>query len=241
MVMAVVALLVALLLPSLRAARDQARSVQCASNLRSIAMKFQLFADGTHALGRGHSERLGPGRFYINDFQDALYGIDEFWDAGQRTSATLEAGKSASLCPAGARRLVKQQGYPCGRKALQPAEDVSLAFNMRLYRGQLQIGGQTVLAPVALSMVRADVLNHPYVPLLLDGDGKAAAARGNDPFYIAPALADRKDPYAGDRYWTPAARHGRRTNVAFVGGHVLASGRPEGEHWNWEYTATVGR
>jgi len=240
-VISVVAILAAILLPALRSVRNQARRVHCASNLRSIAMEFQLFADGTSALGRGDSEQLGSGSFHINDFQDAVYRLDEFWDKPDEQVATLSAGKQVAMCPAGARQLVKRQGFPCGHQALTPVEDVSLAFNLRLYRGLVKVGGQSLLAPTSITMVRADILNHPYVPLLMDVDGRAAAERGIEPFYTAPPLADVSDPLADGRYWMPSGRHGKEINVAFVGGHVLTSRHPEREVWNWDYTAGIGR
>lgn len=240
-VMSVVAILAAILLPAMRAVRAQARRVHCASNLRSIALDFQLFADGTSGLGRGDSEALGAGRFHINDFQDALYRLDEFWDVRDQQMATLSAGEQLSMCPAGAAQLVKRRGFPCGREALTPSEDVSYAFNLRLYRGQVEVAGQWLLAPVSVTTVRASILDHPYVPLVMDVDGRAAASRGLEPFYAAPPVGERADPFSDGRYWMPSGRHGREVNVAFVGGHVLTSRHPEREVWNWDYSATVGR
>jgi prepilin-type N-terminal cleavage/methylation domain-containing protein/prepilin-type processing-associated H-X9-DG protein len=240
-VIAVVAILVAILLPALRSVRDQAKRVLCASNLRSIAIDFQFFADGNSPLGRGDSTQLGRNRFRINDFQDAMYRLDEFWDQGDVQSGVLDASEQVSLCPAGVNRLTKFAGLPCGRDSLSPAEDVSLAFNMRLYRATVEVAGMPLLAPVSVTNVRADILSHPYVPLVMDVNGEEASDRGFEPFYIAPALSYVDDPYADDHFWTPSSRHGKRTNVAFVGGHVLSSRRPERETWNWDYTGSVGR
>lgn len=241
MVLAVIAVLAAILLPAFRSVRNQARRVHCASNLRSIVLEFQFFVDGTSALGRGDSEPLGSGRFRINDFQDAVYRLDEFWDHGDSQLAQLSAGQHVSMCPAGARQLVKRRDFPCGREALSPAADVSLAFNLRLHRAVTNVGGELLLAPVSATTVRTDILNHPYVPLLMDVDGRSAEARGLEPFYTAPPIDNSSDPLADGRYWLPSGRHGKQINVAFVGGHVLSSRHPEREVWNWDYTASVGR
>jgi prepilin-type N-terminal cleavage/methylation domain-containing protein/prepilin-type processing-associated H-X9-DG protein len=239
-VIAIVAILASLLLPALRSVRGQARKLHCSSNLRSIAIQFQFFADGSSADGQGDSEALGPNRFRINDFQDQLYRIDEFWDEADAQVGELTAGEALTMCPSGVKRLEKHRGYPCGRSALSPVDGVSLAFNMRLSRGTIEIGGSVLLAPVAVTSVRRDVLDHPYIPLVMDVDGPAAAAAGLDPFYIAPALPGQDDPYAANRYWLPGKRHAKELNVAFVGGHVLSSRHPEDELWNWSYTASVG-
>jgi prepilin-type N-terminal cleavage/methylation domain-containing protein len=50
-VMAIIALLVAILLPSLQRAREQARLVQCQSNLRQIAMSFLMYANDNQQCG----------------------------------------------------------------------------------------------------------------------------------------------------------------------------------------------
>jgi prepilin-type processing-associated H-X9-DG protein len=88
--------------------------------------------------------------------------------------------------------------------------------------------------------MQPDVLNHPRAPVILDVDGEEAVARGLEPFYTAPPLEDRAEPYTSGRFWMPSRRHRGRTNVAFVGGHVLSSERPEHETWDWEYQAHVG-
>jgi len=243
-VMFIVALLLSLLVPALRKARAQMLTLKCLSNLRSVAFKFQLFAEGNNAEGHGDSEVLGPRRFYINDFQDVLYRVDEFWDLGAAPTGILQARSELMLCPAGPAQLTKHKGLPY-IQAIMPARDVSLAANMRLYQAVTTTpSGSASLAPVMATHVRADILNHPYVPLVLDVDGSRATdpqQHGPLPFYTAPPLPGVDDPYADPRrFWAPSRRHHGMTNVAFVGGHVLSSVRPERESWDWAYQAEVG-
>ena len=239
-VIAIITMLLALLLPALAAARGQMKTLKCSSNLRTVAFQFQLFVQRQNPEGWGDSARLGRRSFFINDFQECLYRIDEFWDCPGSVTATLQANEEVMLCPAEAGQLTKRVGFPCSNAALEPPEDVSLAVNMRLYRAVVDFMGTPVLAPAAATHVRPDVLHHPYVPLIIDVDGHEAAARGLEPFYLAPPLEDDSGPYGDGRYWMASRRHGRRTNVAFVGGHVLSSERPEQEAWDWQYQAHVG-
>lgn len=239
-VVAITALLLALLMPALRLTRARAQALNCASNLRSVGMQFQFFADNTAAEGRGDSEALGANRFRVNDFLDSLYHIDEFWDIDSADEGALEVGNEPGMCPSGGPRLVKRAGYPCGSEAIQPIRNVSFAMNMRLYRGRVIVGGQSLLAPVNLTYVGSDILNHPYVPVMMDVDGEQAARRGVSPFYTAPPIAGENDPYSDGRYWMPSRRHPGGVNVALMGGQVIRSTTPEREAWNWSYRANVG-
>ncbi len=243
-VVTIVALLLSILVPVMNSARSQMKQVLCMSNLRSLGLEFQFFAEGQSA-----GQRLGSGRIQVNDFQDYNYRINAFWDLPDATDGEMQSREELMLCAAGAPRLTKRQGFPCGREAILPAENVSIAVNMRLYRPVMDFRGTSMLAPVALSSVRSSILNHPYVPLLMDVDGREAVSRGLDPFYTAPPGTNTDNPYgghAGDtyggqgRFWMPSDRHQGKTNVAFVGGHVQSSDDPAGEGWNWDYQAQVG-
>lgn len=231
--------LMAILLPALGSARSSAKSLVCSSNMRSAAIQFAEFAAGESRDGRGDSEQLGKYRFYINDAQEQLYGLDEFWNLPGDT-AEIQTGQELMLCPAGKGNLTKQRGMPCSAGALLPAENVSIAFNMRLYRAPVTFRGRNVLAPAAATSVHRGIVNRPYVPVLLDIDGDEAARRSLDPFYTAPPV-DADDAYAVGRYWMPSSRHGNQTNVAFMGGHVLRSAAPADEHWDWSYQGEAGQ
>lgn len=240
-VISIIALLISILLPALNSVRGNVKTLQCASNMRTLTQEFELFVDGRNEAGRGDSQKLGPTRFYISDFQDQAYRIDEFWDLGAQAVGNLTADRELMLCPAGAPRLTKAKGFPCGKQAIGPVADVSLGLNMRLYRAAVTFNGKPFLAPAVATRVRSNILHHPYVPLALDVDGAEAARRGQEPFYVAPPLEGVDDHYATGRYWTSAERHQKRVNVAFVGGHVLRSEHPEREHWDWSYQAEVSR
>lgn len=240
-VMGILTVLIAILVPALTSVRATVKALHCASNMRSIVLEFETFAEGTSAAGQGDSESLGAHRFRINDFQDNLYSLDEFWDGGSAREGELKAGTDMMLCPAGVTRLTKQRGLPCSSAAIQPASGVSVAVNMRLYRPVIEFKGRKLLAPAASASVRANILHHPYVPLIMDVDGEDIVHRGFEPFYAAPPLEDTSDPYSTGRFWAPSTRHRGKTNVAFVGGHVLSSTHPERERWNWAYQADVGR
>jgi prepilin-type processing-associated H-X9-DG protein len=240
-VIVILAVLLALLMPALSKVRNASKTVVCSSNMKTVVMEFRFFAEGNSERGRGHSEALGGGRFWINDFLDSVYRLDEFWDRGEAHIAMLTTSDDLMLCPAGASRLTKRKGFPCGRNAVGPLEDVSLAVNMRLYRAVFDAQGKKLLASPTASHVGTRILDRPYIPLILDVDAKHALARGVDPFYIAPPLQGVDDPYASGRYWSPSDRHGGKSIVGFTGGHVLTSDDPEKERWDWGYQAEVGR
>lgn len=240
-VISIMAILLSMLLPALKSARATVKSLECSTNMRTVSTEFSLFAEGLSAEGRGDSESLRGNRFRINDFQDQLYQIDEFWNLGLQTRGAVGAGDSFMVCPAGSPDLVKRKGLPCSAKALGPPQNVSLAVNMRLYRAAVEFMGRRVLAPAASTLVSPRILHYPDVPLVLDVDGRQAARRGVEPFYIAPPVRGLDDPYSDGRYWTPSKRHHGRTNVAFVGGHVLSSEAPASERWDWSRQGEAGQ
>lgn len=243
-VIAIIALLISVLMPALFAARGQMKALKCASNLRTIGFEFQFFAEGHMPGGQGDSNRLGPNHFYINDFQDYTYRIDEFWNEPHELSTVLQPNKTTMMCPAGKTSLIKRAGYPCGSAAIEPESGVTIAANMRLYRAEIEFMGRVVLAPAASTRLSTRVLERPYAPLFLEVDGQNAVTRGIEPFYIAPPIPDRaqeQTPYADGSYWVPSGRHAGRMNVVFVGGHVLSSPDPKAEAWDWSYQADVRR
>jgi prepilin-type processing-associated H-X9-DG protein len=218
-------------------ARGPQTTLQCASTKRTNGHAFPWFDEGETPGGHGDSRALGPNRFYISDYLDYMYRLDEFWNVPGVSTAPLRAGQEPMMCPAGPAELVKRAGFPCGRQAILPPEGVTLAANMRLYRATRSYGDQNVLVPSAATFVRTDILQHPYVPLLLDVDGESAFRAGVEVLYTAPPLPDDASPYGAGHYWYPGRRHNQAVNAVFVGGHVLSSREPAREPWDWTYQA----
>ncbi|MCC7292060.1 MAG: type II secretion system protein [Phycisphaerales bacterium] len=238
-VMTIIALLIALLVPSLRAARSQMMTLSCSSNLRSASFHLQLFAQGETERGRGDSDKefgADSGRFYVDDFQQSLYGVAEFWDpAGKSVSPLPENHPMA--CPAATAALTRLDRQLDLGDALQPLENVSVALNMRFYRAVITVNGNQKLSMVSNSFLSSRALEHPFAPLVIEVDGAAAKRASGYPFYVAPPIPGRDDPYSDGKYWSPSRRHAGKTLVGFVGGHVLKSEAPQRESWDWSYQA----
>jgi prepilin-type N-terminal cleavage/methylation domain-containing protein/prepilin-type processing-associated H-X9-DG protein len=242
-VVAILALLLSILVPAMKSARDQMKTLMCASKMKTIALKFYFFTEGENPGGRGQSESLNRNEFWMDDFQASLYQIEGFWSAPDTSVDTMDVGDDLMMCPAGPRELVRTKDKPFGTAAVGPAENVSIGFNGRLYRAVVRSpSGEYVLAPKKKTRVTNRILNHPNVPLAFDIDGMEANRQGVDPYYSAPPSRQysSNDPYS-ENHWVPSGRHRGGTNVAFVGGHIQSSKNPGQEPWDWDYQAQVAR
>ncbi len=237
-VIGILLVLLAALTAALGRVRAAARSFRCKNNLKTVTFDFTLFADeGAHA-DRGDSERLYTRGFRLEDFQESIYGIDEFWDVPGEHHVPLEPAQQPLMCPDGPQELYRNAGLPCSQFAVGPVENVSVGFNMRLHRASVRLGGRWILYPVSLG---SRILEHPLVPLVFDVDGQVAAGRRLAPYYSAPPVEQEPEGmYAAGRFWFPAPRHGGEVNVGFVGGHVLAAEQPQRKYtWDWSYQPPV--
>ncbi len=225
-VIAIIAILIGVLMSAVSASRAAALRLKCVGQMQHGAFQFRMFADDFAVTTRGDSDQLGPGRFYVDDFADSIYRVDEFWDGPPAPRAPLDAPSELMMCPAGPKQLLRRPGRTAFELAIWPPRNVSLALNRRLWRTGVTPG---------ITQITSRILSHPGVPLLMDVDGAAAVGAGMLPYYIAPAVAP-DDDYAAGGYWFPAYRHAGRLNVAFVGGHVASSTEPLAEPgWRWDY------
>ncbi len=223
----------ALMLPAIGRTMGSARAFRCQMALRSVAFDFQIFAEDRFTGDRGDDSGRAP-FFRVETFQDAQYGVDEFWSHGGEDSASIEGSEAAErmACAEVGAEVTARRNMPCAGGALSPAENVSYGFNLRLHRAEVQSARGPRLAPVWLSSA---ILAEGGVPLLWDIDGSGAADLGVVPVFTAPSMGSA-GPFAGERYWFPGMRHGRGMNIAFMDGHVAATREPLREAGaRWEY------
>ncbi|HUU83318.1 MAG TPA: type II secretion system protein [Phycisphaerae bacterium] len=96
-VVSIIALLIAILMPSLRGARDQAKKVRCMANLRAIGIALRTYADdnrqempGYNTVGR-HGFRITPRTRLTPSAAEESWGLQ----------AVLEVGQAAKVLPNG--------------------------------------------------------------------------------------------------------------------------------------------
>ncbi len=200
-VIGIIALLIALLLPALNVAREQARTTQCLSNLRQMAIASQSYADaygGSYPIAY-YSELQSPLAFSYN------------WDfTTQRNLTTGVITVIPGLLWLGSTNPQVQQ-CPSYDGSSNTLADPFTGYNYNTsYIGH---GAQeSVVAPVKMSQVR-----YPSRCAVF-GDGQFYG--GADKFMRAPL------PSAGDAGFTSRSagtqgfRHRGKTNVAFSDGHA---------------------
>lgn len=234
LVLAILAVLIGILVPTVQSAMMSARGFSCQMSQRSVAFDFQIFADAQLHGDRGDDE--GRHSFSIETFQESQYGVDEFWSWGDEVGFVelpdLE-GNNPMRCPSVREPMVLRSRTACSNGAVGPWSSVSFGFNSRLNRiERIDSRGRPRSVSVRL---RPDILAQSDVPLLMDIDGAKADELSVNALYIAPSL-DSQGPYANGRMWFPGLRHNGMANVAFIDGHVERSSDPENEpSWRWSY------
>lgn len=233
-VVSIISVLAAILLPALSASRQAALDLRCRNQLRNVTQSFLSFASDTSGVNRGDSDKLDR-LFRIEDFQESIYRIHEFWEGPIVARAAYSVNPPPLFCPASPARMERRSGIPCSSGAIAPQKSVTVGFNKRLETKTVVVNGvQTGVK----SYLGEKILQYPDVPLLLDVDGELAVSRGIIPYYAAPPLPKDSGPdiYLNGKYWFPAFRHRGSVNVGFVGGHVLSSRQPLNEPWwRWNY------
>lgn len=235
---AIIGVLLSVLLPSLFRAIGAARGFRCQVSQRSIAFDFTVFADDQLHGDRGNDTReLGARSFRLETFQESQYGLDEFWRWDSPLAHTLpDAAKNDPMrCSEMKAPITLTNGQPCS-SGIEPARNVSFAFNMRMHRSEVQTSsGQWRLNPVVLTSSILERSNS-RVPLVWDVDGQTAEARGASPVFSAPAAGSQGPLYGANAYWFPARRHNGAVNCALLDGSVSTFSRPvEETPWDWAF------
>lgn len=234
MTISIIALLISLLLPGLFSVRSRSRAYACQVNLRSVSFDFNVFADSSLHGNRG--EDTSSPDFRLETFQESQYRIDEFW----KWSGSVYKGRVRDLgvmgCAEVSGDITIRANTPCRAGAVQPARNVSYAFNLRFDHPEKEEGGRWFTQPIRLgdSLLRQGQLDQ--IPLMWDVDGRVAEQRDVTPHYsTAPSQPGR--PYSDGQMWFPSMRHGGRMQIAAVDGSVGESSTPlaDDSKWLWTY------
>lgn len=228
--LAIVATLIAIILPAIRTAVSTARGFRCQMSLRSTAFDFSVFADERLHGNRGDDATdLPANAFRLETFQELQYGIDEFWTYGNVPSFSLpdRQGRDPMRCSEVKGEITVRRDTPCASGGVGPDENVSFAFNMRLHLSDRQaLAGRSPQVLLTSNILSGNAEVGPdKIPLLFDVDGVGAARQGRSAVFSAPGLGSTM-LYADNAYWFPGLRHAGAMNVAFIDGRVATTRRP---------------
>jgi len=233
-VVAIIALLLAMLLPSLSRAKQAARTVMCGSNLRQVAIGWTLYAADHDDMAIASRPATLPG--------DNLYSVGNGKKYRPRWLASLGASveiyafnypatenvhqqidNALLICPEAAeRRSERNSSYGYNHQFLGNARTrPDGSFRNFPVRTDSILGADTIIAADSLGTA-AEFAAFERTENRPDGSAKLAA-EGNHAYMLDPprltALSDRCD--AGVR-GGPDDRHNGRASFAFADGHVVA-------------------
>jgi prepilin-type processing-associated H-X9-DG protein/prepilin-type N-terminal cleavage/methylation domain-containing protein len=198
-VIGVIALVAAILLPSLSQAKFSARRIACVSNLRQLGIASQIYWDENdgYCFWYGYGSTNGGKRYWFGWLQDGAEGEREF-DPAQGVLWPYLQGRGVELCAS-----LRYDAPHFKAKAIGAA--YGYGYNLHLAGGALNPTAQ---------------IGHVSRPT--DTALFADAAQVNT--FLAPASPDNplleEFYYINDTEPTVHFRHQRRANVLYCDGHV---------------------
>lgn len=217
---AVIASLLALLLPALGKVRERSGNARCIANLRQIAQAFRLYVEDHNGFGPPHwgeafFEPPGNGNTWLWTGHIAPY-------LGSADQAVAKARLSSVFdCPSDPDSRIRPQwrGYA------STADNwlISYGYNYPYLTSQRNWWRHAIDGLPRLNTVTNTAR------LVIVTDSVPSSKGGTLIALIDPASAATSNPKAG-----PDFRHGQRANVAFLDGHVESldkSTLAEQEYW----------
>ncbi len=179
-VIAIIALLLAILMPSLRRARDQAKGVTCRNNLKQIGLAFTLYTEDNEGKFPRNGgiwivrflPYLGGQGDQDKDYQEmGVYNCPSYPDKEQTLDYVINSWKDG---------VTEYQGYSPVSDFRRPASKVFLADNedgpsRSIITKDGDLGGRGIF----------DVWNPSHLPSGADGQRRVAKARHRDGCNVA--------------------------------------------------------
>ena len=209
MVIAIIAILMAILMPALSRVKEQGKRAVCLNNLKQLALAWTMYADENDdklvngAIGYSNSQQAW------GDHRNELAWVDRLesanWD-GQ-----LQAIKNGALWPY--IKDVKLYECPTGRRGQALTYAIMFSMNAVNHTWTQGVRGAHVKK-------RSEITNpSPAYRLVFIDEG-----------YMTP---DAYAVYYREEYWfdNPPVRHGDGATISFADGHS--------DHWKWKGTDTI--
>ncbi len=200
-VIGVIAILLAILMPSISKSRQQAQTLQCLSNLRQLAIAAFSYAN------------VNGGTFPIAYYSSYQWPVSTnySWDFTTQTNLMTNVQTvTAGILWMGNTNLEIQQCPTYDGKSGTPTDPYTGYNYNTSYIGHGS--HETIPGPIKLSQV------HRPQRCALFGDGQFSA--GADKYMRAPAPNPGDAGFVGRYAGTQGFRHGGKTNVAFCDGHA---------------------
>ena len=197
-VIAIIAILAAMLLPALSAARERARSTHCTGNLKQLALAYQMYMDANNSpMPTYFKDTATNDWWYWAEFIYPYMG-DDVAAAGD-IYAAMKTGRSAYSCPTvfPDQDTVDFTKWPT-YKSLATHVDLSYHYN------------RTTKEFHDPSKTKTAYANSPDTLIFCDGD--------DDENHSDSAV--RVTRYDGDKYMGQGAVHNGVVNIACWDGHV---------------------
>jgi prepilin-type N-terminal cleavage/methylation domain-containing protein len=243
-VVAIIALLISILLPSLRNAREQAKQAVCMANMRSIGQAFYAYSQEFRGLWPPVVDQMAEqNRWPVPFFKAKIISqeLNQYDDNGTLMS---NGGSSVFLCPS----ELAPRGIPKWNSTSHTVDRVeiggSYAYSGEIHRtpnGTLDLGA-SVPDPKPPYMNPVDNCRHPaevfsllenYKPITSVGDvGWRFYCDGLEGFYMGyRTIAGAAAPASAERFRIVGRRHLGKTNALAMDSHVEVQ-RPENITYN---------
>lgn len=239
-VVSIIALLIAILLPSLKKAREQAKDVLCKSNLHQIGIAFTMYAEKYNHVWPAAVDTLGMQNRWPVPFFEGRIITDDFAHYDNTGRLIRGGGKSIFLCPSERAQRPIPNWRGTGEYVDRVIVGGSYSYSEEIHRnGETLDRGASGASPRPPFMRKVDECRRPGAVIAL-ADSFNPIQDVTDPGW----RFNRDDFFLGYRTFSgsPAAasamrfrrfgdRHSKRSNVLAVDTHV-ESQRPDNIGYN---------
>ena len=221
-VIAIIALLMAILFPVLRSAREQGHRVVCLSNLKQLTLAWILYAeenDGKIVWGMAFSESGGMG----NDYADYVGWVGRAFLLPESRDALIENPKKGALWP----YLKDVDIYRCPRGWAGHA----VTYTTVASANGPDIEGTHLPNGVGLRVGRTVLRLTRQTDIISPGAGQRAVFMDNG---HTPGSEDFSVPYLYPQWYRgspPPIHHSDGVTLSMADGHA--------EYWKWKGRETV--